>query len=159
MAKALAPSLELCKCAEVRAALLSYLTRRPALRGKRARWSGWPALDERKRTGGAKNERRSFGSGRAERQCFREPERSVHKYVRSGAPKAMPCRPASPEGQRSEARITSGHLDAAPLPTHGRICSFEPYRCSTTRLNNAPTPRTITHPARRDTGTIRMHTT
>ena len=27
----------------VRAVSLSYLTRRPALRGQRARWSGWPA--------------------------------------------------------------------------------------------------------------------
>ena len=44
MAKTLAPSLELCKCELVRAARLSYLTRRPALRGKHARWSGWPAM-------------------------------------------------------------------------------------------------------------------
>jgi hypothetical protein len=158
MAKALAPSLELCKCAEVRAVNLSYLTRRPALRGQHARWSGWPALDERKRIGGVEDGRKYFASGRAERRGLREPERSVHQ-VREHRKRRKPGLAGRHQAKDDDQPEFEWPFGCSATPHAWTCLLFRAVPCSTTRLNNAPTLRTKNASTRWETGTIRMHTT
>jgi hypothetical protein len=117
-AKALAHSLELCKCAGVRAAPLSYLTRRPALRGQRARWSGWPALHERKRIGGVETVGSISLQAEPNGRVCENRSGAYIKYESTGSG-ADPGLQAGIKRKTTTGPNLSGHLDAAPLPKHG----------------------------------------